>query len=394
MDLRMGKSRMETVKNKMEAPLEIYVHIPFCAKKCGYCDFLSFPACREEQDSYVRALIEEIRSLPFEARKVRSVFIGGGTPSLLKESAIGDILENLRAAYTISPDAEITIEANPGTLSRGKLRCYRRYGINRLSLGLQSTDDKELCMLGRIHTFKEFLESYEWAREEGFKNINVDLISALPGQKYESWIKSLETVASLSPEHISAYSLIIEKGTPFEKKIKELPDEETEYRMYEDTASVLQCYGYRQYEISNYAKKGFECIHNIGYWKRYDYVGIGLGASSLYRGERFSNTCNMAEYLACCRMPDKIRKERTKLSCRDEMEEFMILGLRMAQGISETDFFNQFRVKIGDVYGNILEKYLNTGFMEKNKDRWKFTRKGIHVSNRILVDFLDAGQNI
>lgn len=388
----MEKIRKEAVKSRLSSPFEIYIHIPFCVKKCGYCDFLSFPACKEEQENYVRALVDEIRSLPGDERSVTSVFIGGGTPSLLEERLIGTILENLKATFTISPDAEITLEANPGTLSKNKLKNYKEYGINRLSLGLQSVDDGELRMLGRVHTFKEFLESFQWAREEGFENINVDLISALPGQKYETWIKSLETVANLLPEHISAYSLIIEEGTPFEKKIDELPDEDTEYRMYEDTSLILKNYGFRQYEISNYARKGFECQHNIGYWKRYDYIGLGLGAASLYQKERFSNTRDMEEYLANSKWPAKIRKERTKLTLREEMEEFMILGLRMSEGISEKDFRRQFGSNLMEIYGSVLEKYLRMGLLETHGGWWKFTRKGIHVSNQVLVDFLDDRQ--
>lgn len=380
---------MGQVKAKDTAPLEIYVHIPFCARKCAYCDFLSYPAKEEDQETYVRALLKEIRALSVRERQVSSVFIGGGTPSLLKAEWIAEILDNLKENYSFSPDAEVSIEANPGTLSQEKLCCYKAHGVTRLSLGLQSTAEEELRLLGRIHTWQDFWESYDLARKEGFSNINVDLMFALPEQTYESWIKSLRTVAGLEPEHISAYSLIVEEGTLFSKRKLSLPDEETEYRMYEDTAAVLEEYGYHQYEISNYAKKGYACRHNLGYWKRYDYLGMGLGAASLYKGTRFSNTNDMEEYLTYSAESDRIRKEKSPLTRREEMEEFMILGLRMTGGISEEEFLRQFGDNLETVYGKVLNKYKDMGFLEKEGCMWRFSRKGIHVSNQILADFLE-----
>ncbi len=377
------------MKNNGCPPLEIYVHIPFCARKCAYCDFLSFPAGEDVQQAYTKALIKEIQALPKEERPVSSVFAGGGTPSLVREDFIEEILDHLRKTYTFSPDAEITLEANPGTLTKEKLRRYKAAGVNRISLGLQSCEDRELALLGRIHTYRDFLESYARVREAGFSNVNIDLMFALPGQTLKTWVSTLGTVAALSPEHISAYSLIIEEGTPFSKRKLSLPDEEEEYRMYEETGAVLERYGYRQYEISNYAKEGFPCRHNIGYWKRYDYIGIGLGAASLYLGERFSNTRSMKEYLSMSGEPDKIRRERTVLTRREEMEEFMILGLRMTEGVSEQAFWQQFGEKLDEVYGKVLNKYTDMGFMEQEQGWWRFSRKGIHVSNRILAEFLE-----
>lgn len=376
------------MKNKQENLFEIYIHIPFCVKKCEYCDFLSFGAGLSVQKRYMQALQREVDSLPSQKRMVSSVFIGGGTPSLVESELIGGVVDNLKKKYTFTPDAEITIEANPGTLTSAGLKCYKNHGINRLSIGLQSVSDKELKMLGRIHTFREFQESYECAREEGFSNINVDLMFALPGQTRESWKNSLKTVSEMGPEHISAYSLIIEEGTPFAARKLDLPDEETEYQMYEDTAKILREYGYLQYEISNYAKKEFACRHNIGYWKRTDYIGIGLGASSLFEKERFTNTSDLEEYLQFSSCPERIRKDREQLSVRDEMVEFMILGLRMTEGVSEKEFSDQFGSNLMKVYGNILDKYKHMEMIENNGDRWRFTRKGIHVSNRILADFL------
>lgn len=371
-------------------PLELYVHIPFCVKKCDYCDFLSGPATKEVQEAYVKAVLQEIQNLPEEnGREVSSVFIGGGTPSAIDASGIGEILDNLKTKFKFSPDAEISMEANPGTLTQDKLFLYRKYGINRLSLGLQSPDNRELKTLGRIHSYEEFLESYQLARQAGFTNINVDLMSAIPGQTYEGWVRNLRLVADLAPEHISAYSLIIEEGTPFAERQLDLPDEDTEYQIYEDTAAILEEYGYQQYEISNYAKEGFSCRHNIGYWKRIDYLGIGLGAASLYNEKRFSNTSDMSQYLEACADIERIRQDVCELSKREQMEEFMFLGLRMTKGIQETEFKKQFGTDLMSIYGSVLEKYKSTGFLEYDAGFWRFTRKGIHVSNQILAEFLE-----
>ena len=271
------------MRNGIASPIEIYIHIPFCVKKCDY---------------YVQALLREIDAVKEgKGRSVSSIFIGGGTPSVLDAGFIGEILNRIRNKFQIQNDAEITIEANPGTADYGKLQAYRDYGINRLSIGLQSPDDRELKILGRIHNYEQFLETYKKARKAGFDNINVDLMSAIPDQTYKGWEKNLRTVAELEPEHISAYSLIIEEGTPFAARQLNLPDEDTEYNMYEATARILKEYGYKQYEISNYAKKGLECRHNKGYWQRTDYLGLGLGASSLLDHMRFSNTADMKEYI-------------------------------------------------------------------------------------------------
>lgn len=377
------------MKNNRRIPLELYVHIPFCVRKCQYCDFLSGPSDEETKDRYIEALLKEIRAAEHtEDYEIVSVFIGGGTPSALKAEAIASIMRTLQEQFFFCEDAEVTIEANPGTVDLEKLTIYRNVGINRLSLGLQSTDAEELKLLGRIHSYEEFLKSYEWAREAGFSNINIDLMFAIPGQTGEAWRQHLYQVAELNPEHISAYSLIIEEGTPFAEQILDLPDEDTEYQMYEDTAEILERYGYRQYEISNYAKQGYMCRHNAGYWQRREYLGFGLGASSLYGGMRFSNTHQMQEYLKESRNPDQIRKDVTVLSRNEQIEEFMFLGLRMTEGISEKKFEENFDVRLMDVYGDILQKYEETGFVEHIETKWRLTRKGIHVSNHILADFL------
>ena len=377
------------MKNNRRIPLELYVHIPFCVRKCQYCDFLSGPSDEETKDRYIEALLKEIRAAEHtEDYEIVSVFIGGGTPSALKAEAIASVMRTLQEKFFFCEDAEVTIEVNPGTVDPEKLTIYRNVGINRLSLGLQSTDAEELKLLGRIHSYEEFLKSYEWAREAGFSNINIDLMFAIPGQTGEAWRQHLYQVAELNPEHISAYSLIIEEGTPFAEQNLDLPDEDTEYQMYEDTAEILERYGYRQYEISNYAKQGYMCRHNAGYWQRLEYLGFGLGASSLYGGMRFSNTHQMQEYLKESRNPDQIRKDVTVLSRNEQIEEFMFLGLRMTEGISEKKFEENFNVRLMDIYGDILQKYEETGFMEHIETKWRLTRKGIHVSNHILADFL------
>ena len=371
------------------SPMEIYVHIPFCIKKCDYCDFLSGPSGPKEQEAYVKALLGEINAVTEgTGRSVSSIFIGGGTPSVLDENFIGDILKTIRTKFSIQADAEITIEVNPGTADDRKLQAYRKYGINRLSIGLQSPDDRELKILGRIHNYDQFLRTYHSARKAGFDNINIDLMSAIPDQTYEGWIRNLRTVAELKPEHISAYSLIIEEGTPFAMRHLNLPDEDTEYEMYEATARILREYGFEQYEISNYAQKDRACRHNIGYWTRQDYLGFGLGASSLYGKERFANTQDMKKYLENSRTPEKIREKEPPLTREDEMAEFMFLGLRMTRGISKAEFERQFGSEIDAIYGDVLRKYKLMGLLLEENGRIFLSREGIHVSNSVMADFL------
>ena len=378
------------MKNRKEnSPVEIYIHIPFCIRKCDYCDFLSGPSGPKEQADYVQALLREIQAVEEgEGRSVSSIFIGGGTPSVLDERLLGDILREIRNRFKMEEDAEITIEVNPGTANIGKLQAYREMGINRLSIGLQSPEDRELKILGRIHNYGQFLETYQEARIVGFDNINIDLMSAIPDQTYEGWVKNLRTVAELEPEHISAYSLIVEEGTPFAARKLNLPDEDTEYNMYEATAQILKEYGLEQYEISNYARKGRECRHNVGYWTRQDYLGFGLGASSLYGKERFANTADMKKYLENSRNLEIIREKEPSLTREDEMAEFMFLGLRIIRGIVKSDFQENFGCTIESVYEEVLEKYESMGLLLEQDGRIFLSRDGIHVSNSIMAEFL------
>ena len=374
----------------MKKELELYLHIPFCIRKCEYCDFLSGPVDEKSRRVYLDAMLRELAAVGPQVKEyeVISVYIGGGTPSLLPGDWMEELMEVVRDTYCLKKDAEISMEANPGTLTAINLAGYHRAGINRLSLGCQSTDDTELKLLGRIHTWEEFLESFFMAEEAGFTNINIDLMSAIPEQTYEDWEKNLRTVAELSPEHISAYSLIVEEGTPFWERDLQLPDEDTEYRMYEDTAAILGEYGFHQYEISNYAKKGRECRHNKGYWQRTDYLGFGLGASSLLNHVRFSNTDNMEEYLRNSAFPEKIRRNVENLTREDEMAEFMFLGLRMTEGVSLRGFEEYFGENMENIYGEVLKKHRNLGLLEQKNGRIFLTRRGIHVSNGVMADFL------
>ena len=385
----------------MSGGMELYLHMPFCVRKCAYCDFLSFPSGAKTQRMYAKRLMEDIGVMGkrYGEIPVETIFIGGGTPSVPDSGLIVEIMEHVRHAFHVADGAEISMEANPGTVTREKLTDYRKAGINRLSFGLQSANDRELKLLGRIHTWAEFLESFTLARECGFANLNIDLMSALPGQTCESWKETLSRVTDLDPEHISAYSLIIEEGTPFYEKYgegeraearrrRELPDEDTEYEMYEATARILREYGFEQYEISNYAQKDRACRHNIGYWTRQDYLGFGLGAASLYGKERFANTADRKKYQENSTRPELIREKEPTLTTEDEMAEFMFLGLRMIRGIAKADFSDAFGCPIEEIYGNVLEKYEAMGLLREENGRIFLSREGIHVSNSVMSEFL------
>ena len=377
----------------------IYIHIPFCVRKCAYCDFLSGPASKERQDMYYRALSREIASCaPLGELKgpVDTLFIGGGTPSLWDGDRINGLMENIRKYYCFSEDAEITIEANPGTLDAARLKAYRRAGINRISIGLQSADDRDLKTLGRIHTFEEFLENYAAAREAGFSNINVDLMSSLPGQTAAGWEQVLTAVLKLAPEHISAYSLIIEEGTEFYDRYRDgdgLPDEEEEREIYHMTKRILEQYGYHRYEISNYCLKGYACRHNLGYWQGSQYLGFGLGASSCVgrpggKRRRFSNISDMEAYVDASGSPFVLRRDNRILPLTEQMEEFMFLGLRCVDGISKREFTEQFMRSYDGIYGKVTESLLSQGLLQDTGERVFLTEFGLDVSNRVMAEFL------
>ena len=379
--------------NKMKKELELYIHIPFCVRKCAYCDFRSAPAGQEVQAQYVDRLLEEIqKAAPLaEDYEVVSAFFGGGTPSILPEEEIGRVMELLHRQFDWKADAEVTIEANPGTVDGRKLDAYRSFGINRISFGLQSADNEELQKLGRIHTWEQFLESYESARAAGFTNINVDLMSALPGQTRKSWQETLQKVLVLNPEHISAYSLILEEGTPMgdhPDRYPPIPEEEADRCMYHLTRELMAQNGYDRYEISNYAKNGRLCRHNAVYWTRGNYVGFGLGASSMVEDCRWKNTENMEQYLQFNSQEQSVKEDCHELDIKECMEEFMFLGLRMMKGVSVSEFQILYGHTIEEVYGSVLNKWQNTGYLIRQNGYIRLTEKGIDVSNVIMADFL------
>ena len=385
---------------KRNKELEIYIHIPFCVKKCDYCDFLSGQQDEETIERYVSSLLEEIQTHASNKHstsdyEVTTIFLGGGTPSVLKTRQVQRIFETLKNSFKISKDAEITIEANPGTVTRDKFLIYRMCGINRISFGLQSTNNEELKLLGRIHTYEEFLESYRLARYCGFNNINVDLISAIPKQTVASWEETLQKVLELEPEHISAYSLIVEEGTPFAKVYGEgcpgeydLPSEEVERAIYYRTEELLGKAGYHRYEISNYAKEGKECRHNLGYWERKEYLGIGLGAASLIDNTRYKNTDDLLFYLEHSSDLHAIQENIEKLSPKEQMEEFMFLGLRKMEGVSVSEFKNTFGKTMEECYGKQIQKLKEQGLLEQKDGRLMLTKQGIDVSNYVFSEFL------
>lgn len=417
--------------------LELYIHIPFCVRKCAYCDFLSAPAAQETMRAYVDVLCREILEFPWaEQYEVSTVFFGGGTPSILPPEFMEKILHAVHEKFDFVQELpEITIECNPGTADEKKLTALRYMGINRLSLGLQSADNEELRRLGRIHTWEDFLAAYHDARRAGFENINVDLMSALPGQTVNSWKRTLEKVLALKPEHISAYSLIIEEGTPFYDRYcedarrreagepcRELPSEEEEREMYRLTEQYLQEAGMYRYEISNYALPGYECRHNCGYWRRTEYAGFGLGAASLLfqketvscgsegisqdtlgwsraidadrdgtsphtvslKNYRSKNPEDLSAYLAY----DFSGRQVEKLSRRDQMEEFMFLGLRMTKGVSERVFEETFGIPPGQVYGAELKKLEGQKLLCRKNGRIFLSPRGMDLANYAMAEFL------
>lgn len=396
------------MQNKEE--LSLYIHIPFCVRKCGYCDFLSAPADEKARDRYVQALLMEIeryQGTETADRKIKTLYIGGGTPSILSVDQLDCIMQKIKYTFNFCDDIEASMEMNPGTASKEKCRALYQMGINRLSIGLQSTNDMELKTLGRIHSYEDFINTYTWCREAGFQNINVDLMAALPYQTVESYTTGLRKIIRLAPEHISAYSLILEEGTPFYQKYNSgcypLPDEEQERLMYRETEQILAQAGYERYEISNYAKKGYACRHNLVYWQGGDYLGLGLGSSSYMDGVRFHNTTDFNTYVN----QGAYVEDREELSVQAKMEEFMFLGLRVMAGVSGTEFEKRFGKTMEDVYGDVLRKHEEEGLLqiERKEDRKEavaaepakgktniekvmLTTKGVDVSNYVFADFL------
>ena len=378
----------------MKKKIGIYIHIPFCVKKCLYCDFASFPLNeKEKMDAYIQALLREMKEYEdvLKEYEADTVFVGGGTPSLLTGKQMQMIFEGLRSVVPISQNAEISMEMNPGTIQKECLLAYKEAGINRVSVGLQSAKDEELKCLGRIHTYSQFLENFHLLRACGFDNVNIDLMSGLPYQSMESFKNTLKEVVALNPEHLSVYSLIVEEGTPFfqsygnEEGERFLPGEELDRQMYAFTKSYLGEQGYGRYEISNYAKENYQCRHNLKYWQLEEYFGFGVAAASMLQKQRYVNPENLEEY-----MDDRLRTQQRvhhPMAVKDEMEEFMFLGLRTMKGVSRKAFANRFGVEMDEVYGNVIKKYVNLGLLH-SEEFVGLTEKGIDVSNVIMSEFL------
>lgn len=388
----------------MGKELSLYIHIPFCERKCLYCDFLSFNAEKELMGSYFKALSKEIQlsGKVYKDYIVRSVFFGGGTPSFPDHGKICNTLDQIKESFTMDDDCEISIEANPASAIYDKLQAYRNAGFNRLSIGAQSLNDEELKRLGRLHDSRQFFETYENARKAGFDNINIDVMSALPGQSFESYMDTVRKVIELRPEHISDYSLIIEEGTPFYDMDLELPDEEEDRLMYHETKKYLAQNGYHRYEISNYALGGqsddtYECFHNKAYWIRSNYLGLGLGAASMIEDVRWSNIKDIKDYIAFMADDssfDKIRENVENLSIEGRMEEFMFLGLRLVRGVDLNEFETLFKRTAEEVYAEVIYKYVEMGLLHRYVEKKSgheylcLTEKGLDVSNTVMADFL------
>lgn len=379
--------------------LGIYIHIPFCKQKCYYCDFVSYSNKCSEVKEYIESLKKEIEEFDFSNYKVTSIYIGGGTPSYIDSIYIVEILSELKEKLKCNliefKDIEITIEVNPGTVDTKKLNDYKKLGINRLSIGLQSTKNDILKKIGRIHTYQEFLEIYKLARETGFKNINIDLMIGIPGQKIGNLKNTLQDIIKLEPEHISVYSLIIEENTPIEKMLEngeiKLPDEDLERNMYWYVKNTLELNGYNHYEISNFAKLGKESRHNLNCWNQEEYIGFGVAAHSYLNGIRFSNTINVEEYIQHIennRKEENIQIEESQ-SLEDKKNEFMMLGFRKIQGVDIARFKEKFIDNPILLYRENLNKLVEEGLIEVDLNHIKLTNKGIDLANLVFEEFVD-----
>lgn len=376
------------MENKKE--LSLYIHIPFCKQKCFYCDFPSYASIDYLREDYVEALCKELERKAIKY-KIKSIFIGGGTPSYLETKEIVKILKSINK-LNLSDDMEFTMECNPGALEEEKLKAMLDGGVNRISMGLQAVQNSLLKEIGRIHSFKQFEENFRLARKVGFKNINVDLMFGLPNQSLEEWKESLEVIARLNPEHISAYSLIIEEGTAFynlwERNKLILPSEEEERDMYSITKNILKEHGYHQYEISNYAKVGRECYHNKVYWRNEDYLGIGSASTSFIDGKRIKNIENVKAYIDKINSEEDVIEDITINTLDDSMEEFVFMGLRMIEGINVNEFNKRFGVNIESIYKDVIDKNINKKLLVLESENLRLTEKGIELSNSVMSDFI------
>lgn len=368
----------------------LYIHIPFCEQKCYYCDFASYSGKGEYVKQYLKALEKEISS-KVQDKVFDTVFIGGGTPSYLSADELKTLSESLRQVR-LTEDCEFSMECNPGNLTQEKARVIKEMGVNRLSIGLQSSDDHILLDIGRIHTFNEFRDNYLMLREMGFDNINVDIIYGLPNENKEILSRTLHDVLRLRPDHISCYSLIIEEFTPFYYRQKKnelhLPDEETEREMNSLIIHTLQDQGYERYEISNYALKGKQCRHNIRYWEGRDYVGAGTSAHEYLHGERQENVRTIEGYIRRMEAEGTAAVREHQNTFQEDVEEYVFMGMRMLKGLSKKDFHKRFKTSLESLYQEAMDKYTEEGLLEDTEESLRFTEKGIEFSNRVLSDFL------
>ena len=376
----------------------LYIHIPFCVEKCGYCAFVSARARPGEIESYHELLLQEMRLAAADHEQgapLDSIYFGGGTPSLLHPLQVSRIIDLAAELFSLSPGVEITLEANPGTIDRERLRNFREAGVNRLSLGVQSFDDDMLRRLGRVHDAAQARHAFRDARLAGFGNIGIDLIHGLPGQTLSGWREELRQALSLSPEHISVYGLTVEEGTPFAlrypEESPEIPDDDRSAEMFETADTVLVEAGFEHYEIANYARAGYRSRHNSGYWRRDGYLGLGVAAHSFLRkgyGLRFSNHDTLEEYgreLVSGRLP---RRDEHLLTLEDAMAEFMFLGLRMVEGISCKSFEQEFGSRLNDIYGSTIDELIRIGLLQQERGNLRLTRRGLLLSNQVFARFL------
>lgn len=372
--------------------LGLYLHVPFCRSKCLYCDFCSFPNRGEEQyRSYTDALCRDLAARAEECSRheVDTVYLGGGTPTVLPIECLSKILNTVFANYAIKRDAEITVECNPVTGNPVLFEVLRKAGVNRLSLGVQSVHADELRALGRLHRFSDVENTLRDARAAGFENISVDVMFGIPRQSTESYLETLERLVALEPTHLSAYGLTVEAETPFGRMGERLvlPDEEDVRRMYFLGAEFLERAGYRQYEISNFAKEGYASRHNLKYWSCEEYLGFGPAAYSDFGGKRFGNSRDLGAYLA----GRSILSEYETPSGEERKNEYVMLRMRTAQGMRADDYARRFGTSFEEEFGRKLERYIGGGFVRRGEDSWAFTREGMYVSNAILSEILDFG---
>lgn len=372
--------------------LGMYVHIPFCKQKCSYCDFISYCDKNDLIEKYIKALKQEIENSSVNEYEISTIYIGGGTPSYIESKYISEILKTIKQKYNISRNVEITIEVNPGTSTKEKLRDYVEAGINRISIGLQSCNNNLLKMIGRIHTYEEFLSTYKLAREVGFKNINVDLMIGLPNQTLDDVKKSLEEISKLNPEHISVYSLIVEEGTPIEKEIAKgqlkLPNEELEREEYWEVKKFLESLGYKHYEISNFAKTGYESKHNLNCWEQKEYLGFGAAAHSYMKKTRYSNTENIEKYINQEMQSKQLHIVHEVQKEEEQKKEYMLLGLRKIDGVQISSFKNKFGCNPIMEFKNELNKLTQEGLIKIDLDQIKLTEKGIDLANIVWEEFI------